>query len=695
LTQKSPNLRGSGRVALGLVSVLAITTVSLSPVEARHYRARVMTHGHDYAPPYSAIVVDANSGNVLHAASPDELRHPASLTKIMTLYLLFERMEAGKFKVDTELAVSEHASVQAPTKLGLRPGQSIAVEDAIRALVTKSANDAAVVIAEAIGGDESDFAEMMTKKAHALGMSHTVYRNASGLPNDEQVTTARDQALLGRAIQERFPRQYRYFSTSSFTYHGETMGNHNHLLGRVDGIDGIKTGYTQASGFNLVTSVHRNNRHIVAVVLGGASAGARDARMRTLIETHIAAASTQQTSTTVAEAAGAKAEPRTAATKAAEAKAEIRPAKSASTYTVASFSPPTAWPASKFVPVAPAENALTATVPPVASPAAKIAAVAPIAKSAAPVDASDTIKPIQVKTIKVKLTQTQTAGLGPIPAPSREEQAVAEPAPVAAPKALAPKTAAAAPPAVAPTIVAPPVVAPSVAAPVAPVPAPLVPVAAAPVAPAPVAAPVAAAPVVAAPVAAAPVAVVAAPAAPAPAAVPKTVAIAPSTVAPNVAPVLAPVAALVASPPVAAVAAPVAPATLVVAKTVPTAPSYWAPAAVPMAAAPVVVASAPPSEAIAAEPKHDVAARGAATHTGWIVQVGAFDVERDAQQRLTNAHAKIGHVLDNADPFTEPVVKGDKTLYRARFAGFQQKDEADAVCKQLKRNDIDCMTIKN
>jgi D-alanyl-D-alanine carboxypeptidase len=683
LTQKSPNLRGSGRVALGLVSVLAITTVTLSPVEARHYRARVMTHGHDYSPPYSAIVIDANSGNVLHAASPDELRHPASLTKIMTLYLLFERMEAGKFKVDSELAVSEHASVQAPTKLGLRPGQSIAVEDAIRALVTKSANDAAVVIAEAVGGNEIDFAEMMTKKAHALGMSHTIYRNASGLPNDEQVTTARDQALLGRAIQERFPRQYHYFSTPSFTYHGETMSNHNHLLGRVDGIDGIKTGYTQASGFNLVTSVHRNNRHIVAVVLGGASAGARDARMRTLIETNIAAASTQHTSTAIAEAAGAKTETRTATPKVAEAKPEARPAKPASTYTVASFSPPTTWPASKFVPVAPAENALTATVPPVASPAAKMAAVAPVAKSAAPVDASDTIKPIQVKTIKVKLTQTQTAGLGPIPARGREEQAVAEPAPVAAPppKAPAPKAVA-----TAPAIVAPPIVAPSVVAPVAPATATPVPVAAAPVAPAQVAAPVAAAPA-----AAAPVAVAAAPVVPAPAAVPKTVAIAPATVTAVVAPVAAPVA----SPPVAAVAAPVAPATLVVPKTVATAPSYWAPAAAPMAAAPVVVAAAPAPEALAPEPKHDVAAHGAATHTGWIVQVGAFDVERDAQQRLTNAHAKIGHVLDNADPFTEPVVKGDKTLYRARFAGFQQKDEADAVCKQLKRNDIDCMTIRN
>ncbi len=412
LTQKSPNLRGSGRVVLGLVSVIAVTTITLHPAEARrsgeahHFRARVVTHGHDYSPPYAAIVVDANSGKVLHAASADELRHPASLTKIMTLYLLFERLEAGKLKLDSQLPVSEHASVQAPTKLGLKPGQTIAVEDAIKGLVTKSANDAAVVVGEAIGGSESEFADMMTKKAHALGMSRTVYRNASGLPNDEQVTTARDQALLGRAIQERFPRQYRYFSTPSFTYHGESMRNHNQLLGRVEGVDGIKTGYTQASGFNLVTSVHRNNRHIVAVVLGGSSAGARDARMRGLIEEHIASAATQHTATAVAEAAGAKVETRTA-----EARTEARPAKAApATYSVASFTPPSAWPASKFVPVAQPDNAPTATVAP---PAAKVAAAAPVndaikpaavAKPAPPVEVNDTIRPIQVKTIKVKLT---------------------------------------------------------------------------------------------------------------------------------------------------------------------------------------------------------------------------------------------------------------------------------------------------
>jgi D-alanyl-D-alanine carboxypeptidase len=273
MTQRLPKLYC--RVLRHFVRTFLIAFAALRPAEA----SSPSSGGGE-----SAFVVDGNSGNVLYSAKSDELRHPASLTKIMTLYLLFERMEAGKFKLNSQLPVSQHASVQAPSKLGLRPGQTISVEDAIRAMVTKSANDVAVVVAEAIGGSEGEFANMMTKKAHALGMSRTVYRNASGLPNDGQLTTARDQALLGRAIQERFPRQYHYFSTPSFTYHGETMSNHNHLLGQVEGIDGIKTGYTQASGFNLVTSVHRNKRYIVAVVLGGESAGARDARMRALIE---------------------------------------------------------------------------------------------------------------------------------------------------------------------------------------------------------------------------------------------------------------------------------------------------------------------------------------------------------------------------------------------------------------------------
>src|SRR4029077_20535845 len=213
----------------------------------------------------------------------------------MTLYLLFERLEVGKLHLNSLLKVSEHASEQAPSKLGLRPGQTITVEDAIKSIVTKSANDAAVVVAENLGGDEENFAKLMTQQARALGMARTTYVNASGLPNDKQVTTARDQALLGRAIQERFPRYYKYFSTEAFVYHGETMRNHNHLLGAVEGMDGIKTGYTRASGFNLVASVQRDGRHIVAVVLGGKSSFERDVHMRKLISAHIQDAAVRPT----------------------------------------------------------------------------------------------------------------------------------------------------------------------------------------------------------------------------------------------------------------------------------------------------------------------------------------------------------------------------------------------------------------
>jgi D-alanyl-D-alanine carboxypeptidase len=254
------------------------------------------------AAPYSDIVVDANSGKVLHETNPDARRHPASLTKVMTLYLLFEQLEAGKLKLDSQLKVSHEAAGQSPTKLGLKPGSTLQVEDAIKGMVTRSANDAAVVVAEALAGDEEEFAKLMTRKAQSVGMTHTVYKNASGLPDDDQVTTARDQAVLGRAIQERFPRYYKYFSIRSFTFRGQSIGNHNNLLGRLEGVDGIKTGYIGASGFNLVTSVHRGNRYLVAVVMGGSSASSRDARMRELISDKIAQAATKRTAPLIAEA---------------------------------------------------------------------------------------------------------------------------------------------------------------------------------------------------------------------------------------------------------------------------------------------------------------------------------------------------------------------------------------------------------
>jgi D-alanyl-D-alanine carboxypeptidase len=291
--------------ALGMIAALGPTQA-----EARlhHHHGHLNRAGHAaahaahpgesggaYEPPYAAIVVDTNSGKLLDATNPDSPRHPASLTKIMTLYVLFEQLNAGKLRLDSRLTVSAHAAAQEPSKLGLEPGQTIEVEDAIKAIVTKSANDIAVVVAEAIGGTEEEFARIMTRKAHALGMTHTTYVNASGLPNDAQITTARDLALLARAIQDDFPKYYRYFSTLTFQYHGMSIRNHNHLLGRVEGVDGIKTGYTRASGFNLVSSVHRGDRRIVAVVLGGTSIGARDARMRSLIEEHIAEASSHRT----------------------------------------------------------------------------------------------------------------------------------------------------------------------------------------------------------------------------------------------------------------------------------------------------------------------------------------------------------------------------------------------------------------
>jgi D-alanyl-D-alanine carboxypeptidase len=261
-------------------------------------------HGSNYHPPYAAIVVDDNTDQTIYEVNADEPRHPASLTKIMALYMLFEQLEAGKLKLDTPLPVSAHAASQAPVKLGLKPGQTIQVEDALKAMVTKSANDAAAVVTEAIGGgDEAEGARLMTAKARALGMSGTTYVNGSGLPAEEQITTARDQALLGLIIHNRFPNYYTYFSTLSFNYHGREMHNHNGLLGNVKGVDGIKTGYTEASGYNLVASVSRDDRHIVAVVLGGTSNGQRDNLMRKLIEEHILRASAQRTAAPITEVA--------------------------------------------------------------------------------------------------------------------------------------------------------------------------------------------------------------------------------------------------------------------------------------------------------------------------------------------------------------------------------------------------------
>lgn len=295
-------VRGVGKYRVGRlvpVAALAVAVVAGSgaaEARGRHGFHRFAHNPHvahaaraalgSVAPNFSAIVIDANSGRELYGVNEDAPRHPASITKVMTLYLLFEQLDKGRIALDTPLQVSAHAAGQSPTKLGVPAGGSVTVETAIKAIVTRSANDMAVTVAENLAGDELTFARLMTAKAHALGMRHTFYHNASGLPDMRQITTARDLTILGRAIHDRFPHYYRYFSTPSFVYRGETITTHNHLMARMQGMDGIKTGYTNASGFNLLSSIQRGGRHVVAVVMGGKSAASRDNVMQGLLESH-------------------------------------------------------------------------------------------------------------------------------------------------------------------------------------------------------------------------------------------------------------------------------------------------------------------------------------------------------------------------------------------------------------------------
>ncbi len=232
----------------------------------------------------AALIVDGATGKVIYARNETAERHPASLTKMMTLYLLFDALKAGKVTMQTQMPVSWHAAVQRPTKLNLRPGQTIPVDTAIRAIVIRSANDVAVVIAEALGGTESHFAEMMTARARQIGMRESNFHNASGLPDPLQISTASDLAVLGRHLAYDYPQYFPYFSLAGFDYKGTWYPTHDNLIGRYDGTDGIKTGYTGASGFNLVSSVTRGTTHLIAVVMGGRTAVRRDLEMVRLLD---------------------------------------------------------------------------------------------------------------------------------------------------------------------------------------------------------------------------------------------------------------------------------------------------------------------------------------------------------------------------------------------------------------------------
>jgi D-alanyl-D-alanine carboxypeptidase len=611
-------LRASVFALFTITTAIIFTTDSADARRSRHRQARQQHQEarESYNPAFSSIIVDGNSGATLSANNPDGSRHPASLTKIMTLYLLFERLDAGKMKLDTEMEVSAHASEQAPTKLGLRPGQTIRVEDAIKGLVTRSANDAAVVIAEAIAGDEGDFAKQMTRKARALGMTRTVYRNASGLPDDNQVTTARDQSTLGRAIQDRFPRYYRYFSTVAFNYRGHSIRNHNRLLGNVEGVDGIKTGYTRASGFNLVTSMRRGNRHLVGVVMGGRSGGSRDAAMRSLLAENLGKASTTRTVAAITErnASDANAD-------VAEAEAESRPTRTVQAQgaiQVASASTESAA-ASPVRPAAPATRSViaqaAAAVPPAQAkpePAPLTSGVIQTQPIAAIPGSSEPMKPVKVKTVQVKAGQLKLASAGS----AQPVTAITNAIPPARPEV--PETSSA--------VVAK-------------------------------------------------------------AETNKSETNRAETSRADAIRVEA--ARMEMMPP--------QPANhgtgngllgVLPASSVPPSPS------------PQAMAYADPAPRAQPQPQPQIiqqngAIRPAAAHTGWIVQVGALESEGEARQRIEAARNQARGLLAKADPFTEPVVaKGDRKLFRARFAGLD-RDQAEAVCRTLKRSDISCIAVRN
>jgi D-alanyl-D-alanine carboxypeptidase (penicillin-binding protein 5/6) len=234
---------------------------------------------------YAAIVMDPSSGEVLYERNADAPRYPASISKIMTLYLTFEALSTNRLKLTDTITVSQHAASMAPSRLGLRPGETITVDEAMRAVAVKSANDMAVALAEKMGGSEGRFAALMTLRAQELGMKNTHYVNASGLPDVRQISSARDIAILSRAVMRDYPQYYSYFSIKQFAFRGQTITNHNGLLGKMPGVDGLKTGFINASGFNLAASAVRDNHRLIAVVLGGNSSAARNAHVEDLLDT--------------------------------------------------------------------------------------------------------------------------------------------------------------------------------------------------------------------------------------------------------------------------------------------------------------------------------------------------------------------------------------------------------------------------
>ncbi len=531
------------RTVAGLIGVAAIAaTIVSSPAEARKRRHA----GGGYTPPYAAMVVDAKTGRTLHAVNEDAARIPASLTKVMTLYMLFEQMERGRFSMDSELKVSSYAASQPPTKLGLRAGSTIAVEDAIKSMITLSANDSSVVVAENIAGSEEAFADQMTRKARSLGMGSTRFYNPHGLPHSPpNITTARDLTILARAIQERFPKYYPLFSTRAFQYGSRTIRGHNRLLGKVEGVDGIKTGYTRASGFNLMTSARSEGRHVVSVVLGGRSGASRDKIMTDLVLASLPRASTSgRASVMVAEAPAPEERPRSLPIQQAAAEPTPipvpRPRQQAEEPQALPAAARAYAPMPTTTPIAPPRPIAVAGGRPL-----QISGMRPVAATTTPSAMRWSIgaQPADAKVLRPPANVDVTSSIAKVPEP------VAEPVKIAEAKAEAP--------------------------------------------------------------------------------VARKAEAAPARMqAPEPAPVLSHQAAVIAS-------------------------------------------------------------------GKWVIQLGATDDEGKAKEILARAKAKASASLASASPFTEKVEKGGSTLFRARFAGFDDSKDAQNACNKLKRGGFSCFATRS
>jgi D-alanyl-D-alanine carboxypeptidase len=328
--QKHPSMRGIAAARLVRLAALLVMVAGLigsPPAQAQIGSER-----------YASIVIDAATGRVLSAVDPDEQRHPASLTKVMTAFLVFDAISAGRLRMSDQITISAQAAAAPPSKLGMPAGSRLTVEQALLAIITKSANDVAVAIAEHLAGSEPAFARLMTMKARSLGMRDTVFRNASGLPDRAQVTTARDMATLGRRIISDHPSHYGIFATDAFRFRGKVHRNHNNrILTGFDGADGIKTGYIRDSGFNLLASAQRDGRRIVAVVFGGASGPERDRHMASLMDdafTGGTAVASRPSVTLVSRAHAATPQQDREAMQRAERQATARPHGAATDWTV-------------------------------------------------------------------------------------------------------------------------------------------------------------------------------------------------------------------------------------------------------------------------------------------------------------------------------------------------------------------------